>query len=85
MPLFSAFSPSFVDQLFCRWTWIQEKVSTSGEYSMDFEGYSKFILAWSDRTSPAAVKFVFNVFDINDSGYLTVKDLQPFLLETLGK
>uniref|UniRef100_A0A5S6QQ72 Serine/threonine-protein phosphatase 2A regulatory subunit B'' subunit gamma n=1 Tax=Trichuris muris TaxID=70415 RepID=A0A5S6QQ72_TRIMR len=46
----------------------QESVTNDGE--MDFRGFVDFSLAMSNKNDPAAVNYLFKVFDIRQRGYL---------------
>lgn len=38
---------------------------------MDFSAFLNFLLAWENRGTPAAIRYFFKVFDINERGCLT--------------
>lgn len=88
IPAFSTLSPSFALNLFKR-----VKETTSGSASinasieniMKLEMFGNFVVAWNDRSSDTAVKYILRIFDIHDKGYLTFMDLHDFVEETVGK
>lgn len=51
------------------------------ERRMGLTQFSDFVLAWRDRSSPAAVSYFFNVFDVDNKGYLNRVDIHMFFKE----
>lgn len=88
IPAFSTLSPSFALNLFKRAKEAISKsssVNASVENIMELEMFGNLVVAWNDRSSDIAVKYLFKIFDIQDKGYLTFMDLQDFVEETVGK
>ena len=83
---FSTLSPLFTSSLFLHlgrkkmgWDNVSEK-----EGVMELEDYADFVLAWNDRQSPPAAKYIFKIFDRNANGYLTANDMLPFVRQCVG-
>ena len=49
----------------------QQRHTASKSSGMDFTAFVDFVCAWENRSSPAAVKYFFPVFDMEGHGYLT--------------
>ncbi|KAK2494764.1 hypothetical protein MC885_012284 [Smutsia gigantea] len=56
----------FLDRVF------QECLTYDGE--MDYKTYLDFVLALENRKEPAALQYIFKLLDIENKGYLNVKD-----------
>ncbi|KFD69764.1 hypothetical protein M514_11787, partial [Trichuris suis] len=54
----------------------QESITTDGE--MDFRGFVDFSLAMENNNDPAAVNYLFKIFDIRQRGYLDSFSLNYF-------
>ena len=83
---FSSLSSHFVSSLFLHLGRKKMGLVNVSERKgvMELEDYADFVLAWNDRQSPAAVKYIFKIFDRNATGYLTTKDMLPFLQQCVG-
>ena len=55
--------------------------SDTEELRMDLVQFADFVLAWRDRSSAAAVTYFFNIFDMNNKGYLSRVDIHMFFKE----
>lgn len=55
--------------------------SGSSACEMTLIDFSKFVVAWRDRSSIAAVRYFFPVFDVHKRGYLDYVDVRMFFKE----
>lgn len=67
-------TPFFVNRLFEEHALKRQ----DGGLEMDLEKFIKFILAWRERTKPAALEYLFPIFDIRKRGYLRGIDVLAF-------
>lgn len=79
---FSTLSPAFSRHLFQQ---LKTRKHEQDQGIMDLEEYAKLVLAWNDRGSPVAVRYLFQVFDTDDAGFLTPENILPFVRQTVGK
>ncbi|CAD7698499.1 unnamed protein product [Ostreobium quekettii] len=64
----------------------EEGVSSSGdkgrtEGTMGLMDFTRFVVAWRDRSSKAAVRYFFSIFDAQNHGYLDYVDVRTFFKE----
>ena len=76
------FTELFAKRLFeehARGSRVLDNGNSAGEMSLiDF---SKFVVAWRDRSSIAAVRYFFPIFDVHKRGYLDYVDVRMFFKE----
>lgn len=53
----------------------------SDERRMGLIQFADFVLAWRDRSSSAAVSYFFNIFDVDNKGFLNRVDIHMFFKE----
>lgn len=75
------FSPLFTKRLLSE----KGKENAKGENVIDFEEYVRFCMAWGDRQSPQALRYLFPIFDISSCHYLTFKDILTFIKDIISK
>eukprot|EP00210_Caulerpa_lentillifera_P001467 g1408.t1 len=68
---------------FCFAAHTEDALNVSVENIMELESFGNVVIAWNDRSSDAAVKYLFRIFDLHDKGYLTFMDLHDFVEETV--
>lgn len=66
----STLTPVFITRVF------QECLTYNGE--MDYKSYLDFVLALESRNSPQALRYLFQIMDIDNKGYLHSGDLNYF-------
>lgn len=53
-------------------------VGSDPEGRMSFDDFISFFLSVEDKTTPAAIRYWFQIFDIDGDGIITINDLKPF-------
>jgi len=66
----STLTPVFITRVF------QECLTYNGE--MDYKSYLDFVLALENRNSPQGLRYLFQIMDIDNKGYLHPGDLNFF-------
>ncbi len=66
----STLTPVFITRVF------QECLTYGGE--MDYKSYLDFVLALDNRNSPQGLRYLFQIMDIDNKGYLHPGDLNFF-------
>ena len=67
-----SFSPIFLDRVYEEHVTSYKSPRAKG-YSdqMDFGAFLDFMLAWDNRSNWASIQYLFPVFDLKGTGYLT--------------
>ena len=74
------FSALFIQMVFETYV----PLSEADELRMHLTELADFVLAWRDRSSPAAISYFFKIFDMDNKGYLSRVDIHMFFKEVIA-